>query len=369
MILSYSLPTRLFLRALVTAIALVLALISIVPLSLSIFLAGFRRQPRAALLPSRRRARSDPPSVYFDPSLGKHATATVNGVEIYYVWSGDADKPLMLLLHGFPECWYSWRHQLQCPELQAKYRLVAVDMRGYGRSSKPSYFPGAYHSQLVAEDMHHFIRALGYDSCVVAAHDWGGHVAYSLARHFPESVDRLIVLDLPEERVMLPFILFNPSQIIRSLYIAFFQLPVLPEFMFSIYDYEAVNAVFRGKALGVTNADRISDEDMHVYKWAISRPEALNGSLNYYRNVLSLIAPIQPFHRRAVDCYPMPTLILWGENDGVLDSRMAGEHKNSGLFDDVNVHVIANSSHWVQQDEPDIVNRHILSWLVSKAMK
>ena len=124
---------------------------------------------------------SDEPSCLADPRLGKHSSVWLNNrdVEIHYVAKGDRSKPLMLFVHGFPEFWYSWRHQLA--EFGDDYYAVALDMTGYGGSSKPSEVE-RYHALEIAEDIKEFILELGYKSCILVGHDWGGVIAFEVAR-------------------------------------------------------------------------------------------------------------------------------------------------------------------------------------------
>ena len=316
-----------------------------------------------------RKARPFPPSVYLNPALGKHECASVNGIQLYYVAAGSPDKPLMLFLHGWPECWYSWRYQLKYEQFREKYRVVAVDLRGFGRSSKPSYFPGAYHRETIAEDIHLFIRALGYDSCVLVGHDWGSNIAFTVARHYPESVSRLIAMNVPEDRIFQSFCRANPSQLVSSLYMAFFQVPFLPEFLLSLFDYGFITSAFTKPPGGLINKDRISADDLEVYKWNVGMHRTLTSSLNYYRNIPAMLAPITLGQRKPTRRYAMPTLVLWGESDSAVDSRMAKEHEECTFFDDVMARVIPSASHWLPQDQPDVVNQLMLTWLTSKEGK
>ena len=110
-----------------------------------------------------------------------------NGINLHYVTQGVG--PLMLMLHGFPEFWYSWRHQI--PELAFDYKVVALDLRGYNESDKPIEQKSYAIAELI-KDVEGVIKGLGYESCVLVGHDWGGAIAWNFAYAYPEMVDKLI---------------------------------------------------------------------------------------------------------------------------------------------------------------------------------
>ena len=356
---------RILLRILSTTILLTLGLILSVPPLFKVLLRAIAN-PRKAF---SKKKRTNPPTAYVNASLGRHECANVNGIQMYYVTGGDPKKPLMLFLHGFPECWYSWRYQLKYQEFQDQYRLVAVDLRGYGRSSKPSYFPGAYHRDNVVEDIRQLIMSLGYEACVLVAHDWGGSVAHHFARLHPDYVDKLVVMDCPEDRVFQSFANANKSQYVKSMYMAFFQVPFIPEFLFSMFDYAFINTCFRKKPVGIVNKEMMTDEDIEVFKWNASQRRTLTGSLNYYRCLPAMFFPIVLPKRKPAKRFSMPVLIMWGDSDSALDPDMAKAHEDSGLYDDITVRVVPSASHWLQQDQPEVVNQIMLTWLISRGKK
>jgi pimeloyl-ACP methyl ester carboxylesterase len=119
----------------------------------------------------------------------------------------------MLLLHGFPEFWFSWRYQLK--EFSKGYHVVAVDMRGYGDTDKPPNKTD-YHMELLVQDIAELIPALGYSSCILGAHDWGGGVAWSVTMKYPELVDRLIIMNCPHPKVFGKYARGNFRQLFKS---------------------------------------------------------------------------------------------------------------------------------------------------------
>ena len=153
----------------------------------------------------------------------QHEYITTNGVKLHYVTQGNG--ALMLMLHGFPEFWYSWRHQI--PAFAPDYQVVALDLRGYNDSDKPKA-QSAYVMDEFIKDIEGVITGLGYDKCVLVGHDWGGAIAWHFAYSRPQMVEKLIVLNMPHPARMAEG-LRTPGQLLRSWYMFFFQLPEIPE--------------------------------------------------------------------------------------------------------------------------------------------
>uniref|UniRef100_A0A914UI71 AB hydrolase-1 domain-containing protein n=1 Tax=Plectus sambesii TaxID=2011161 RepID=A0A914UI71_9BILA len=158
-----------------------------------------------------------------------HDSVKLSDVTLHYVHAGSTDKPLMLMVHGFPEFWYSWRYQIR--HFQSKYRVVAVDLRGYNESDKPSGIAN-YSAARIGQDLQELVIALGYKSCVLLAHDWGGAIAWGVAARYPEIVDRLVICNCPHPKGMQKAIQSDRGQLLKSWYMFFFQCPILPELMF-----------------------------------------------------------------------------------------------------------------------------------------
>lgn len=155
----------------------------------------------------------------------RHVVA--NGLRFHVAMAGPADGPLVVLLHGFPEFWYGWRNQLS-PLAEAGFRVWAPDQRGYNLSDKPRGV-AAYAIGHLAADVAALIQTAGRERAIVVGHDWGGAVTWHLAEHFPERVERAVVVNVPHPTVMLHHLKRNPRQLWRSWYMFFFQLPWLPE--------------------------------------------------------------------------------------------------------------------------------------------
>lgn len=278
----------------------------------------------------------------------QHKYLGTNGIQLHYVTQGDG--PLMLFLHGFPEFWYSWRHQIR--EFSKDYKVVAVDLRGYNDSDKPKEKSAYVLSELV-KDVEGVIRALGYEQCILVGHDWGGAIAWSFAYVYPHMLSKLIVLNLPHPAKFAAG-LRTPQQLFKSWYIALFQLPKLPEILLRANHYAAIRSAFQEQAV---NPDAFTEEDLDAFVAAAAKPGALTSMLNYYRN---LFQP-ESMLRQTWDVLKVPTLMIWGEEDVALGKELT--YGTEELVSDVRIRYIPQCSHWVQQEQPEIVNRYIREFL------
>ena len=279
----------------------------------------------------------------------RHHFIETNGVRLHYVSAGDG--PLMLMLHGFPEFWYSWRHQIA--EFAKDYRVVALDLRGYNDSDKPSGV-AAYHITELVKDVAGVIQGLSCDRCVLVGHDWGGAIAWALAYAYPALLDALIVMNLPHPAKFAAG-LKTPQQLLRSWYIGFFQLHWLPEWILQAGNYWAIKELFRGMAI---RKEAFTDADLDAFSTAAAKPNALTAMLNYYRAI-----PNTNLFDQAWGILEIPTLLIWGEKDTALGKELT--YGTEAYVRDFHLRYIPNCSHWVQQEQPDFVNRYMREFLNS----
>ena len=270
-----------------------------------------------------------------------------NGIQLHYVTQGEG--PLMLMLHGFPEFWYSWRHQI--PEFARDHKAVAIDLRGYNESDKPSEVSDYRMGELLL-DVEGAIRSLGYESCVLVGHDWGGAIAWTFAYEYPQMVDRLVVLNLPHPAKFAAGLL-TPQQLLRSSYIFAFQIPGLPELLLQANDYQLLANVLTGMAV---DKRTFSPADLAAYKDAAAKRGALTGMLNYYRANF-----FNGWLNRDWGMLQVPTLMIWGENDLALGTELT--YGTEEYVEDLTIRYIPNCSHWVQQEQPELVNQYIREFL------
>lgn len=268
--------------------------------------------------------------------------AELGEVRLHYVEAGDG--PLVVLLHGFPEFWYSWRAQIGALAT-AGFRVVAPDMRGYNLSSKPRGVR-AYAVERLAADVRDLIRERGAERACVAGHDWGAVVAWGTAMFHPEVVERLVILNVPHPRRMLHG-LRTPRQLLKSWYIFFFQLPWLPERLARAGRWRSFRFGFERDA----RPGAFSSTDIERYVEAWSQPGALTATINYYRAVFRQ-TPRQAEGR--IETVTAPTRVIWGERDRYLGSELA-EPDRGDVPNLEQVIRLPDASHWLQHDEPERV--------------
>jgi epoxide hydrolase 4 len=281
-----------------------------------------------------------------------HRYADLGDVRLHYVEAGEG--PLVLLLHGFPQFWYQWRHQI--PALvEAGFRVVAPDMRGYNLSDKP---PGvkAYRVELLARDVERLILACGERTADVVGHDWGAIAAWIAAMRHPERVEKLAILNVPHPARSLDGLL-SPMQLLRSSYVFFFQIPRLPEEVIRAGDFALLRSVFRRDPV---RSRALTAEDIERYVGATARPGALTASLNYYRALLRYPGQTRALLRRV----EAPVLVIWGERDRFLSRRLA-EPPRLWVPNLLGVKRLPNASHWVAEDSPREVNTLLFDFLRS----
>jgi pimeloyl-ACP methyl ester carboxylesterase len=272
----------------------------------------------------------------------------VGDIRLQVFEAGPMDGEPVILLHGFPEFWWGWQKQI--PALaDAGFRVIALDCRGYGGSDAPSDVE-AYKLDRLVDDVMACAAALGFARFNLVGHDWGGIIAFAAAARHPISVTRLVVLNAPHLDVMKPFLRSKPSQLLRSAYVGFFQLPGLPEALLSARDFKLLSqALTRTSRPGT-----FGEQDLERYRTEWARPGRLHAMLNYYRALVRKPAP--PLGRIVP-----PTMILWGCKDQALDAGLARE----SLLQCTNgrMHSHRGATHWIQHEEPAWVNDHLIRFL------
>jgi pimeloyl-ACP methyl ester carboxylesterase len=269
------------------------------------------------------------------------------GVQLHVVEEGQG--PLVILLHGFPDHWRVWRHQL--PMLAAAgFRVVAPDLRGYNESEKPMGVE-PYRLSALAGDVADLIAALGEERACVVGHDWGGVVAWHLAVTRPEVVEKLVVLNAPNP--FADWLAAGPEQWLKSAYIAFFQLPWVPELALAACDYALLREAYANAS---TRPGTVSALDVERSVEAISRPGALTAALNYYRalprNLTEGLTAVR------VD---LPVLVLWGDRDPALGPGLAAPEP--ARAPQLRVLHRPDAGHWIQLDLPTWVGDRLVEFL------
>lgn len=176
----------------------------------------------------------------------RESTKSINGLNLHVVEAGEADQPLLILLHGFPEFWWAWRHQIT-PLAAAGYHVVVPDMRGYN-TSDASQDVSAYTIDILAADVVALSDSFGAERCHLVARDWGAVISWWVAATYPDRLNRVVLMDGPHPDVWGKQALKHPNQALRSTYVAFFQLPWVPEAMLSPFDGAGLKAMIQGCA-------------------------------------------------------------------------------------------------------------------------
>ncbi|MGI8640444.1 MAG: alpha/beta fold hydrolase [Pyrinomonadaceae bacterium] len=274
--------------------------------------------------------------------------AQIGGVKIHYATAGEGEK-LVILLHGFPEFWYSWRRQLTA--LSDEYTVVAPDMRGYNLSDKPPNVED-YSIDKLVDDITGLIRYLGREQAAVVGHDWGASVAWAIAIKNPEYVWKLCALQVPPISVWQKNQTFK--QFLASWYMFFFQIPSLPEWLMSRDNFAVL-----AKGLKNSTAEKgiFTDEDIAEYKKSWSEERALTSALNYYRaNILKRL-----FSKNR-ETIKVPTLFIYGEKDtAILPETVKGIGEIiDAPYQEIR---IPDAAHWVQQEAAEVVTDSLREFL------
>lgn len=268
----------------------------------------------------------------------QHGYAENKGVKIHYATLGQG--PLVVMIHGFPDFWYTWRRQME--GLSDQFQLVAVDLRGYNDSDKPKGVEN-YAMPVLASDIVAVVRHLGWDAATIVGHDWGGAIAWNLAMTEPALVERLIICNLPHFRGLRRELANNPEQQRNSQYAR---------------DFQEEDAHQRITMERLTRW--ITDlEAMPVYIDAFNRSD-FEGMLNIYKANY----PREPY---VADSSPLvkvqcPVLMIHGLKDQAL---LPGALNDTWdwLEEDLTLVTVPDAGHFVQQDAPDLVTRTMRMWL------
>lgn len=273
----------------------------------------------------------------------------VDDVRLHVVSAGDPDDPLVVFLHGFPEFWYEWRAYVE-PFVDAGYRVLVPDQRGYNLSEKPRGID-AYRLAQLSSDVAGLIASEGRDSAHVVGHDWGAFVGWDLALRRPAIVDRLGIVNVPHPSVFGRVLRTNPRQLLKSWYVFYHQLPRLPEWSASRANFAAWVQAMAGNA----KPGAFTETDLERYRRAWSEPGAPTAMINWYR------AMVRHRDRPPCDRVQAPTLVVWGEDDQALVPEMAP--MSVDYCEDGTLARFPSASHWLVHEHPDRVSELLLEHL------
>lgn len=271
--------------------------------------------------------------------------------------AGEGQDRVAVLLHGFPEAHFSWRHQIGFLA-ERGYEVWAPNQRGYGGSTRPQAV-SAYHVDHLCADVAGLIDQVAAGRPVtLMAHDWGALVAWVFAIRRLRPLERLVVMNVPHPaRLPEEFRRPGSDQLKRSWYVFLFQLPGLPELGLTAGRARAVGRAFSSMAI---DKSRFPPEVLDAYRAQALLPGAARAMVNWYRANFRGNA-FAPYRREVVAPITVPTLMVWGEEDTALHLNLTTGYE--GLVDDFTLVRLPGVSHWVQQEAPEAVNAALTGWL------
>jgi epoxide hydrolase 4 len=275
----------------------------------------------------------------------------VNGINLSVIEEG-IDGPVIIFLHGFPEYSEAWKDQILYFRSK-EFRIIAPDQRGYNLSDKPSKV-SSYKTEILAQDLKSLIEVVTSDKVFIVGHDWGAAVAWRFATLFPTLVAKLIIINVPHPSVMKSTLMKNPRQMMKSWYIAFFQIVYVPEQILKAFRFKFLSEML----LKSSNAGTFTEEDIQQYKKAWNQPGAIRGMINWYRAALRS----KPLPQSKIK---VPTLILWGAKDLALVEEMAKESLK--YCENGYLQIFPDATHWVYHEKKEEVNKSIYEFINSDA--
>lgn len=279
-----------------------------------------------------------------------HDFVEVDNVTIHLAHYGSDSGKLMLFLHGYPENWYAWKKQLLYFGSKG-FKAVAIDQRGYNRSSKPKYIHD-FRIDVLAIDIfkiirHHFNRK----TAIVIGHDWGANVAWWTALRFPQIVEKLIIINVPHPLVMKKTMNNNFRQMLSSWYIYFYQIPIIPELIMSFNHGLLLASMITSSA----NKNAFDRKTISYYRNSWSKA-TVTSMINWYRGMkLGSDKKL-----RSIKVKP-EVLVLWGLNDRFI--RKENIKPSLNLCKNATCKVYPNNTHWVIHEAGDKVNKKIFTFI------
>lgn len=275
---------------------------------------------------------------------------TLNNITLHITQAGSPDGEPVILLHGYPDFWFGWRHQIDFLNALG-FHLYMPDQRGYNLSTKVQGGLSSYHIDHLARDVIALIDQIGVTKIKLIAHDWGGLVAWWIALNYPDRIEKMVVMSAPHPKIFREVLKTNIRQCLRSWYIWFFQIPYLPEKILSLGNFEVAVEALRTSA----RPETFSRAELEVYREAYAQPEAMTCALNYYRAFIQNPLPTPPSW-----VVHLPVMMLWGGSDRYLEPSLAEDSLK--FCTNGQLHFV-DASHWLRADATDVVNQHLKDFL------
>ncbi len=269
----------------------------------------------------------------------------VNGINLHIMRAGNPDGEPVILLHGFPESWLGWQHQIT-PLAEASYNVIVPDQRGYNLSDKPDGVE-AYRMENLVADVIGLADALGYDKVRLVGHDWGAVVAWYTAIWHPERLSQLVIMNVPHPKVFTKYLRNNIGQMLKSWYIGMFQIPALPEQMLKLTNYSQFEQIMRDDA-------KLTDSELRRHRATWEQPGAITAMINWYRAIARHSPQLDD------DRVHVPTLMLWGMQDFALSHELA--EPSIEMADEGRLFFFKDIGHFVQHANKERVNELLLKF-------
>uniref|UniRef100_A0A6M2DGN9 Putative soluble epoxide hydrolase n=1 Tax=Xenopsylla cheopis TaxID=163159 RepID=A0A6M2DGN9_XENCH len=292
-------------------------------------------------------ARDSPPPCLVETNGGRHSYVKLKGTKLHYVEIGSKDKPLLLLLHGFPDCWIGWRHQMS--EFSQHFRVVALDLKGFGDSDKPVW-RHCYRPTRVLGELDALVSALGARSCTIVGHDLGAQLGWFLIHAYPDLVDKFVAISAPHPNLHWDTI--PGGAVFDGNWLKVVQLPMLAERDAMRYDLQVLERCYSHLLSG----DNKEKNLLEAYKYVFSRSSDWAGPMNYFRNL--------PYYRvrNDVSTIQVPVLLITGNRDPFC--RLESVVQSSDWCDNSLVKIVEGAGHWPHQEFPEAFNRLLMPFLV-----
>jgi pimeloyl-ACP methyl ester carboxylesterase len=299
-----------------------------------------QQQPQANFTSAEQQLLTEGNSFEIDNITFSHHTATVNGIQLHYVMGGEGDP--VVLLHGYPQSWYEWRHVM--PALAHNYTVIAPDLRGFGDSSRPVT---GYDGNTTAEDIYQLVSQLGFSNILLVAHDVGSQTAYSYAAAHPSNVSKLVLMDFPFPGFLPPEFGENGPW-----WFAFHQTPDIPEILVQGHEREYISWFLKRLAY---NPSAITEEDIDVFASHAKGPGGMRGQFEHFR---AFPMDAEQNKESAKNKITMPVLVLGGDIYPALGGDYPGNFALSStqaLASNVTGITVPLSGHWIPEEQPEFV--------------
>jgi len=304
-----------------------------------------QQQPQSNLTSTEQQHLLNGISFQIDNVTFTHHTATVNGIQLHYVIGGKGEP--LVLLHGWPETWYEWRHVM--PALAKKYTVIAPDLRGLGDSSKP---PTGYDGKTVAEDIHQLVGKLGFKTIFLVGHDIGTFIVYSYAAAHPSEVKALAVMEAP-----IPG--FYPPVRPILWWVPFHQTPDVPEALVQGKEMLYLSWFYHNLA---NNPAAITQQDINEYVSHYSAPGGMRAGFEYYRAIPQDAIQNMNYSKTKLT---MPVLGLGGGYTPAFGGNVTMPSVVYGmkiLAQNVTGILVTNSGYWIQEEQPQFLADQLLKF-------